>query len=134
MALAYGDRRVSLSQMAASQRLSRKYLAQIMNALRAGELVNSARGSAGGYELARAPEDIALSDVYAVLEGPLGLPECVGHPDRCQMAEACPTRDTWAEIGAAVGTVLAGTTLQDLADRARSRMHTASSTERMYYI
>jgi Rrf2 family cysteine metabolism transcriptional repressor len=131
LALAYGTRPVSLSEIAASQNLSAKYLAQIMNALRAGELVVSVRGSTGGYELAASPERITLRDVYGALEGAFELPECVEHPETCQMEGVCPTRDTWVEVGEAVRAVLAGTTLRDLANRAREKRGAAAP---MYYI
>ena len=42
----------------------------------ASGLVNSTRGTHGGYQLARAPEDISAAAILDALEGPLALTEC----------------------------------------------------------
>jgi len=115
--MVYPQRWVSLKEVAAKQRLSVKYLEQIMSVLKAAGLVRSVRGTSGGYELARPPAAIRLSEVYAVLDGSAAPLECVEHPGACPMEAVCPTKDTWVEVKDAVNAVLDRTSLQDLAER-----------------
>ena len=46
-----------------------RFLVQILLQLKVAGLVTSTRGSAGGYQLARGPEEITLGDVVAVIDG-----------------------------------------------------------------
>ena len=56
----YGQGIVPLKTIAVSQGLSENYLEQLMGTMRKAGLVTSTRGAQGGYELARAPEDITI--------------------------------------------------------------------------
>jgi Rrf2 family protein len=121
LAVAYPEGAVSVKELASKQRLSAKYLEQIMSSLKAAGLVRSVRGTHGGYTLARSPARINLSEVYQVLEGSPAPVDCVDSLKVCSMARTCPTRDTWVEIKEAISSVLDGTTLQNLADRVRRK-------------
>ena len=46
-----------------------RYLEQMLTALRKGGFLKSIRGPRGGFQLARAPEQITVADVEACLEG-----------------------------------------------------------------
>ena len=59
----YGKGIVPLKTIAVSQGLSENYLEQLMGTMRKAGLVTSTRGAQGGYELARAPEDITICDI-----------------------------------------------------------------------
>jgi Rrf2 family protein len=62
---------VPIKAIADSQRLSAYFLPQILLQLKTVGLVESVRGSSGGYQLARAPENITLAEViYAIDERP----------------------------------------------------------------
>ena len=131
LALVYPDGTLSIRNMAEKQQVSPKYLAQIMRALKTSGLVTSVRGMHGGFALARKPEDVTLKEVYKVLEGTFAPVECVDNPESCTMQESCPTRDTWVEMMQAMESVLERTTMQDLADRAKSK---SKSIAAMYHI
>src|SRR5262245_36917375 len=47
-----------------------RFLVQILLQLKGAGLVNSSRGAAGGYQLARPPQEISLGEVMAVIDGP----------------------------------------------------------------
>ena len=55
------------------QDISIKYLEQLMAILRSSGFVRSVRGSKGGYLLAKAPNQIKISDLFFCLEGRQGL-------------------------------------------------------------
>jgi Rrf2 family iron-sulfur cluster assembly transcriptional regulator len=68
IALHKGDTRVSLSEIARRQDISLAYLEQLFVRLRRAGLVESVRGPGGGYRLARAPEEIRVSEVLEAVE------------------------------------------------------------------
>jgi len=117
LALVYPETAVSLKEVAGQQKLSVKYLEQIMRALKAAGLVRSLRGAHGGYELAKAPSEITLKDVYDALEGASSLTACVEDPDSCPKHEVCPTRDIWVEMTESMTRVLRSRNLQDIVDK-----------------
>ena len=61
----------SIETIATAQKIPRKYLEQILLTLKRGGHVTSVRGKAGGYLLARDPEDITVADVVRLFEGAL---------------------------------------------------------------
>jgi Rrf2 family transcriptional regulator, cysteine metabolism repressor len=117
LAVAYPAKAVPVRDLAASQRLPAKYLEQIMAALKTNGLVNSVRGARGGYTLAKAPEEISLTEVFHALEGDDIVVDCLAQPEGCGRAGWCATRQTWGEMRDAIERVLSSTTLRDLADR-----------------
>ena len=121
LAAAYPDELMSVKEMALRQRLSPKYLEQIMCALQAARLIKAVRGIHGGYTLARLPADINLSEVFQALEGSPAPVECVDGHDRCPLDDVCPTRDTWIEMKEALAKILEDTTIQDLVQRMRAK-------------
>ncbi len=69
--LAYngGARPVPLLEVGRRQRIPARYLEQIFQKLRRAALVTSKRGPGGGYQLARAPEAIALAEIVRAVQG-----------------------------------------------------------------
>lgn len=66
--------------LAESQSIPVNYLEQVLLELKRGGLVQSFRGSQGGYRLARPAKDIVVYDILMCLEGPSQL--CMG-PTGC---------------------------------------------------
>ena len=125
LAVAYPHRPVSVREAAENQRISPKYLEQILKPLRAAGLVEVVRGRRGGYVLARPPHSITLKDLFESLAGSVVPLPCIDHPNSCSMQDICPTQETWVEIKQAVEGVLERTTIQCLVGRRRQK--TASS-------
>ena len=59
---------VSAPEIARRQRISNKYLEQILLLLRQAGFIKAQKGLRGGYTLACKPEDITLSDVLNALD------------------------------------------------------------------
>ena len=72
----YGTGPASLAEIALDEDLPRAYLEQLVTSLRDAGLVVSTRGARGGYELARAPDEIRMSEVLRALEGPIAPMIC----------------------------------------------------------
>jgi Rrf2 family protein len=110
----YGKGPLLLKDIAKCEKISKKYLEQIVISLRTAGLIGATRGSKGGYYLIKAPSKIKVVDVYRILEGPFTLVECLDNPSICNMINTCPTRDIWADIGKAVEKTLHKLTLASL--------------------
>ena len=108
---------VPLSAISESQEISRKYLEQLVGALRKAGLVGSRKGVRGGYYLVREPRDITLWDVITSLEGQVPLVDCIPHPELCSRAAFCTTRSIWELLDTRLEEFWRGFTLQDLIDR-----------------
>ena len=63
------NRPVPIREIAEAQGIPETFLTQILLKLKGAGLVVSTRGSAGGYRLARSPEEISLQDVLEVVDG-----------------------------------------------------------------
>ena len=131
LALHYGEGPILLKEVAKRERISERYLEQIILPLKAAGLVNSTRGARGGFILAKPPSQIRLIEVMQVSEGLIALVECVSDPEVCSHASVCVTRDIWSEMKKAMNGILESTTLQDLVERQREKEQPKA---RMYYI
>lgn len=117
-----GTEYVSLADVAGRQEISMKYLEAIVANLAKAGLVESKRGKAGGYRLARTPDVCTVADVVRAAEGsiaPVACPECDG--STCTRAGKCLTVDLWKELDNMIEDYLSGVTLADLLARAEDR-------------
>lgn len=67
---------VGIKQIAELNAISETYLSKAFAKLRKGGIVRSIPGVKGGYELARAAEDISFWDVIEAIEGPSFFFQC----------------------------------------------------------
>jgi Rrf2 family protein len=67
----YDGEVVSMQVVAEQQEIPKRFLEQILNDLRAGGFVESKRGIAGGYRLARPKDEITVAEVIRHIEGAL---------------------------------------------------------------
>jgi Rrf2 family transcriptional regulator, cysteine metabolism repressor len=76
LACNWGERApVHLKAIAENHGISQRFLVQILLQLKGGNLVESTRGAAGGYQLARSPKEITLADViHAIDQAPPDAP------------------------------------------------------------
>jgi len=114
---------ISLKDVAERQKLSDKYLEQIVTPLSRAGLVRSVRGAGGGYLLTRKPEEYTVGDILRPLEGDLAPVECATDDAYCDRCSECVTLELWQEIHRAVSQVVDGTTLADLVERARKKQN-----------
>ena len=114
----YGTGPASLAEIAAEEDLPRAYLEQLVVGLREIGLVTSTRGAHGGYELARPPETIRMSEVLRALEGPIAPMICASddpeHATLCDRSARCTVNVLWVRVRDAVAGALDSMTLADL--------------------
>jgi len=121
LAQRFGDGPVMMDTISNCVGVSRKYLYNLLTNLKTAGLVRAVRGAGGGFELTRKPADITANDVIQVLEGPLTLVHCTDEGLNCDRIETCASREVWLQMGQALHNVLVGFTLEDLAERQRSK-------------
>jgi len=105
---------VQLKDVSKRQEISLKYLEQIVIPLKRAKYLVSARGAGGGYRLARAPEEITVGEIVALLEGGKSIAHCATKPEVCDLASSCLTRNLWIQTGDALFAKLNSVTLSDL--------------------
>mgnify|MGYP002413016547 CR=1 FL=1 len=124
LAARYGEGTVLLKDIALHQNISEKYLWQLINPLKSIGLINSIRGSKGGYVLAKPPAAITMKEIIGALEGSLCLVDCVDHPEACERSESCASRDLWGEASQIFAKKLESVTLADMLDRQKQKIGT----------
>jgi Rrf2 family protein len=97
---------VKAAEIARAQAIPVKFLTTILVDLRRGGLVNSLRGSNGGYGLARPAEAISVGDILRVADG--ALTTAGGR------ADAPGLRDMWRSLDTAITDVVDGVMLAHL--------------------
>jgi Rrf2 family cysteine metabolism transcriptional repressor len=118
----HGQGPVSLSQIAASERLPLPYLEHLVASLRKAGLVSSTRGAHGGYELGRPPEKVNMAEVVNALEGAVAPMQCFTEPATGRVLcnheidgfDHCATRLLWTRVQGGVMRALESTTLAEL--------------------
>jgi Rrf2 family cysteine metabolism transcriptional repressor len=120
---------IPIQDIAARQRIPQRYLEQVLLGLKRAGLLTSKRGSAGGYQLTRAPEEITVGAVLRAVEG-TDAPFDVRPVERAG-AEEFDLGPLWEEIAVAVSGVVDRLTFKDLAARVYDRLGTGRP---MYHI
>jgi Rrf2 family transcriptional regulator, cysteine metabolism repressor len=114
LALHYGEGSVLVKDISKKQKLSNRYLEQLLLTLKMAGLVRSTRGNKGGFMLAKKPSQIRLLEIVQALDGSIAPVECVDEAEFYPRAEFCATREVWVEVKRAVASVLNSITLQHL--------------------
>ena len=113
---------VQIQVISKQQNIPRRFLEQILNDLKSAGFVESRRGIAGGYRLARAPKEITLARVVRHVEGALAPVGCVSqHFYRkcsCPDERQCAIRSVMKEVRDSIVTILENVTVADLCERA----------------
>jgi FeS assembly SUF system regulator len=112
------DRARVLTAGALSERthIAAPTVAKLLKQMHRAGLVNSTRGTHGGYQLAREPENISAASILDALEGPIALTECsAGSGQQCGIEHTCSVGRTWQRLSMAVRRSLGEITLAQLA-------------------
>jgi Rrf2 family protein len=105
---------VKRDQIVAAQAIPPKFLENILSELRHAGLVESQRGSDGGYWLSRPADEVTVADIMRAVEGPLASvrnhrPETLEYEGL-----ASPLQTVWVALRQAIRSVLEHVTIADL--------------------
>src|SRR5512146_2898257 len=92
----------------------RNYMAKVLNALAKAGVVSSARGPAGGFVLAAAPETITLAQVIEIFDQPHRHTRCLLGNGPCCETNPCTAHRTWDTVMLRRREPLLGTRISDL--------------------
>ena len=109
------ERLYSAQDLAARTHVPLPTVSKLLKHLTKGGLVESLRGSRGGYKLALSPDHITVADVIAAIDGPIGLTQCSVHKGDCAVESFCGVRSNWRLINTAVHQALKSVSLADMA-------------------
>jgi len=104
-------------QIAERQSIPDQVVRHVVHRLAKANLLLTKRGRGGGIQIARPAADITLLNVVEAMQGPLTLSACAGDSEACPLTPQCPMVDVWVRGERALADLLAGETLQGLADR-----------------
>jgi Rrf2 family transcriptional regulator, iron-sulfur cluster assembly transcription factor len=108
---------VPLSAIAERQRISLAYLEQLFAKLRRAGLVESERGRAGGYRLARPASSVTVAEIMGAVEEGIRMTRCGGEDSTpCMAGQRCLTHGLWDALGEQIAAFLDSVTLQEVLD------------------
>ena len=123
LGLNYDQPLVRIQSISDQQNIPKRFLEQILNDLKSVGFVRSRRGVAGGYRLAKRPEEITLASVVRHIEGALAPVSCVSEQfyEKCSCPDEsrCAIRSVMKEVRDAVVRVAERVTIAELCDRSR---------------
>jgi len=110
---------VQIAEIAEHENISQKFLESILLSLRKTGFLGSKKGKGGGYYLLKNPQDILMTDVMRVLEGPISMVPCVSlnfyeKCDDCPDEAACSVHKLMLMVRDANLAVYHSTTLADI--------------------
>lgn len=108
--------RVSLGDVSHHCGISRRYLEQLVVALKNADLLQGRSGRGGGYSLSRPADEIRIGEIIGAAIGRITISECVAKPDTCLQADFCQCRLLWRLIDRRINEVLNEYSLADLLD------------------
>jgi Rrf2 family protein len=113
----YGGMPIPIRELARRNDVPKRFLEQIMLALKAKGWVDSTAGIRGGYVLARSPEKITMGEVVRHFDGILAPIDCVSVTgyQRCSQESLCRFRRVFFDARNYVASLMDRSTLADVA-------------------
>ena len=106
----------SLTEISLRQGISIAYLEQLFLKLRKNNLVQSARGPAGGYVLSKPPEDIKLLSIIRAVDEKIKTVKCRKESKKGCNGKSikCITHNLWDDLEAHINKFFEENTLNDI--------------------
>ena len=96
------DRFIFSSEIAKNEKIPKKFLETILRELRNFKFLQSKRGKEGGYRLLKKPEDIFLTELIRLVDGPIAMLPCVSlnYYATCEECdeETCQIKNVFEEV------------------------------------
>ncbi len=117
------EKPVTLQDISTRQSISLSYLEQLFAKLKRANLVKSARGPGGGYQLKRPTGEIAIAMVIDAVNENTDVTAC-GKKADCNDGKTCIAHDLWCELSDQIHSFLSGVTLQSVIEKNQPKSET----------
>ena len=105
---------ISADRLVKSLDMPRPFLRKILQTLTKAGLLNSSKGKDGGFSLTVFPEEITLTDVMKIFQGPVRLNECKFKKNDCPYMNDCLLKRKIDEIEKEVIAKLKAITIESI--------------------
>lgn len=110
---------VQIEVISKSENISQKFLESILLTLKKNGFLGSKKGKGGGYYLLKNPEEIKMSAIMRILEGPIAMVPCVSlnfyeKCDDCPDENACAVHNLMIEVRDSTLNIFNNRSLADL--------------------
>jgi FeS assembly SUF system regulator len=119
------------SELANVVGISAQTALKVLKTLAKAGLLQSQRGTKGGYQLTRQAHQISMADILQAMEGPIGLTECGSKPGACVRESQCSVKTNWQRISQAVSEALSKVSLAEMATPPEQPLHFIKSAPNM---
>jgi len=111
-----GDGVWAASDLAEKAGLPLPTVSKVLKHLAKAGVVQTRRGTKGGYRLAQPPASITVATIIEAMDGPIALTECSeGGEHHCGVEAICPMNGHWNKVSRAVRRALETVSLADMA-------------------
>ena len=111
------DMRLSAASLAEETGVPLPTAQKLMGKLAASGLLTSARGTGGGFRLARGAPDISLAEIVEAVEGPIAMVSCADdEKNDCALDQHCRVKPHLVAVNGAFRGALQGVSLASLAE------------------
>jgi Rrf2 family transcriptional regulator, iron-sulfur cluster assembly transcription factor len=104
-----------ISEIADATGAPQTFLAKILQSFAKLGIVNSFRGTGGGFTLGRPPARITLREVVEAVEGPIVPNRCLIGSGHCDKDTVCNVHPVWRKVQTQVVGILDSVSLEELA-------------------
>lgn len=107
---------VSLVSIALRNNISASYLEQLFIKLKKAELIESSRGSKGGYKLSKKPEEIYISDIINSVDEKIDILSCnkEGKNSCLREGKYCGSHNLWNNLLGHIDEYLSAVSLRNV--------------------
>ena len=102
--------------------IPKEFISKILQSLTESGMIESKKGKAGGFKLAKHPSKIKLIDIVEAVDGLESFSSCVlGFPN-CSDKNQCPVHDDWGELRARAYDMLNSETLDKFREKTLNKI------------
>ena len=87
----------SAKELADAYGVPKELLAKVLQRLAKKNIIDAVKGPYGGYRLAIDPERMKLTEFFEIIEGPVGLVDCLTNSE-CSLIDCCSIQDPIGKI------------------------------------
>ena len=106
-----------ISEIAEAVDAPQTFLAKIFQNFAKQGIVNSYRGTGGGFTLGRLPSEITLREIVEAVEGPIIPNRCLTGKGGCDKDNECLVHPVWRKVQSQIVQILEGVTIEELAKK-----------------